>query len=92
MLNRADPVVLVSVRMGKACRSAARNFASSSGEYVDVETSFNLGFGLFKSVVEIVFGVDAAMILSASDVLEATWMSEISTLLDVVGDLIADIM
>lgn len=43
-------------------------------------------------MVEIVFGVDAAMMLSTSDVLEATWMSEISTLLDVVGDLIADIM
>lgn len=57
-----------------------------------METSFNLGFALFKSVVEIVLGVDAEMILSASDVLEATWMSEISTLLNVVGDLIVDIM
>lgn len=75
-----------------ARRSADRNFASSSGENVDVETSLNLGFGLFKSVVEIVLGVDAETILSASDVLEATWMSEISTLLDVVGDLIPDIM
>lgn len=67
-----------------ARKSAARNFASSSGEYVDVEISFNLGLGLFKSVVETVLGVDAEMILSANDVLEATWMSEISMLLDVV--------
>lgn len=74
-----------------ACRSAARNFASSSGEYVDVET-LNLGFGLFKSVVETAPGVDAEMMLSASDVLEATWMSEISTLLGVVCDFIADFM
>lgn len=32
-----------------ACKSAARNFASSSGEYVDVGVLLNLGFGLFKS-------------------------------------------
>lgn len=64
-----------------ARRSAARNFASSSGEYVDVETSLNLGLGLFKRVVETVLGVDAEIMLSAIDVLEATWMSEISTLL-----------
>jgi len=57
-----------------ARRSAAKNFASSSGEYVDVEISFNLGFGLFKRVVdEIEFGVeaDAEPILSANDVVEA---------------------
>lgn len=73
-----------------ARRSAARNFASSSGEYVDVETSLNLGLGLFKRVVETVLGVDAEIMLSANDVLEATWMSEISTLFGVVD--VADIM
>lgn len=57
-----------------------------------VEASFSLGFGLFKSVVETVLGVDAETILSANDVLEATRISEISTLLGVVSDLIADIM
>jgi hypothetical protein len=57
-----------------ARRSTAKNFASSSGEYVDVEISFNLGFGLFKSVVdEIELGVeaDAEPILSANDAVEA---------------------
>lgn len=58
-----------------ARKSAAKNFASSSGEYVDVGMLFNLGFGLFKSVVdEMEFGVeaDAEPILSANDAVEAT--------------------
>lgn len=79
--------------------NAAKNFASSSGEYVEVETSFNLGFGLFKSVcrvVEIKLGVvvDVYLTLSASDLVEDTCMSAIFTLLGDVCDLIgvADIM
>lgn len=48
-----------------------------------MEASFNLGFGLFKSVVETTLGVGVAaeMMVSASDVLEATWISEMSTFL-----------
>lgn len=79
-----------------ARKSATRNFESSSDEYVDVGTSFNLGFGLFKSVrcVEIGLSVEAEVesILSAYDLVEITWMSEISTLLGVACDLIADII
>lgn len=77
-------------------KSAAKNFASSLDEYVDVETSFNLGFGLFKSVrcVEIGLSVEAETesTLSACNLVEITWMSEISTLLGVGCDLIADII
>lgn len=79
-----------------ARKSAIRNFASSSDEYVDVGTSLNLGFGLFKSAccVEIELGVEteAESTLSVCDLGEITWMSEISTLLGVVCDLIADII
>lgn len=61
-----------------ARKSAAKNLASSSGENVEVGTSFadsSLGFGLFKSVVdeiELGVGSDAAAILSANDAVEAT--------------------
>lgn len=61
--------------------------------------SFNLGFGLFNSVlrvVEIELGVDtdAELMLSENSLVEETWRLEMSTFLGVVYDLagVADIM
>lgn len=57
-------------------KSATKNFASSSGEWVDVSTSLNLGFRLFNNAfcVEIELGVEAEteLILSACGLVEIT--------------------